>query len=132
MQSSTCDPCAGQGQTTCLAAIGCYKYRHCKLPSCTAPQQPCMEQGLPTAHAHLCQPHATPAIPAALQSLLAGLCRCAVTRCRSWRMCDVNEVLQLRQEPSANSCSGEQCRTSCIGITRDFPLSEVFQLHSTS
>jgi len=92
-----------------------------------------MEPGLPTAHAHLCQPHATPAIPAALLSLFAGHCRCAMQiRCSSWYTWGMHEVLQLRQEPSANSCSGEQCRTGYIGITRDFPLSEVFQLRFTS
>ena len=68
-----------------------------------------------------------------LLSLFAGHCRCAMQiRCSSWYTWGMHEVLQLRQEPSANSCSGEQCRTGYIGITRDFPLSEVFQLRFTS
>lgn len=36
------------------------------------------------------------------------------------------------KSPSANSCSRRQAETSCIGVTRDFPLSAVFQLCFTS
>lgn len=119
------------GQTTCLAAIGLLQVQ--ALWAAFVHSTTAALHGARAAHSP-CSP-----LPAPCYS--CNTCGTAVPVCRALPLCHA-DTLQLlvhmghawgaAAEPSANSCSGEQCRTGYIGITRDFPLSEVFQLRFTS